>query len=152
MNYTEYEVGLIGWLKDASDEQCRRFGLYLLDRTYEKTQPDLPKESLTLINRIVIEVKNAPTERLSSLFFELVDEVDRLYEEVINFEDCDDSAFSQLRDVVAGWTSYRETGERHNLTGMGVAFLTLFDWELEGDWNSPVILTEIEHQQQILQD
>ncbi|MBB6052200.1 hypothetical protein [Armatimonas rosea] len=140
MNYTEYEVGLIGWLKDASDEHCRRFGLDLLDRTYEKTQPNLPKESLTLIARIVTKVKDAPIEHLSALYFNLVDEVDRLYDEVVNFEDCDDSQFSQLRDVVAGWVGYRETGARNNLTGMGVAFLTLFDWELDGDWNSSEIL------------
>ncbi len=81
MNHTEYEVGLIGWLKDASDEQRQRFGLDLLERTYDKARPTLPPDTLALVKRVVSEVKGGPIETLEALYMELYDEADRLGEE-----------------------------------------------------------------------
>ena len=75
MNHTEYEVGLIGWLRDASYEQHQLFGLDLIARQYQEIQPKLarllPSKEKVLLQELLANLQNGTIESLTNLASEI---------------------------------------------------------------------------------
>ena len=75
MNHTEYEVGLIGWLRDASYEQHQRFGLDLIARQYQEIKPELarllPSKEEELLQELLANLQNGTIESLTNLASEI---------------------------------------------------------------------------------
>ena len=108
MNQADYEVDLICWLKDASGEQRRRFGLDLLHRTFDKVQPMLSYQVTDLVSHFMPILINSSAENLTTHFVELYDEIDQLNNASKSTESF--ALYCLLDNSIMGWISYQETG------------------------------------------
>lgn len=155
MNYTEYEVSLIGWLKDASDEQCRRFGLTLISNQYQELKPELMRLLSTkekeLLGQLLDQLHDGDIDFLTSLTGEIALVYDK-NEEIA--QELDFQGFTEFLSMIGCWLAFRKLYATAYLTDAAMNRMDILDRadDVDGDWNSPRILAEIEHQQQILQD
>lgn len=153
MNPTEYEVRLIGWLRDASDEQRERFGLDLITRQYQEIQSELekllPRKQGELLQELLMNLRGGTIESLANLASELylVFHADEALAEELDL-----LGFTELLSMIACWLSYRELRAPDRLTDAAMNRMNILDRaeDVDGDWSSTRMLTEIDYQHQLL--